>query len=106
MKRHSDKKQYCLNFEADENTEVDRSIYQPNKREASLENDLPEYDLFCKIKIKDLYDSSLIDETSLNLLAKNKKIYLIDFLRMSNNNILQLKGTGKVRFKKLLQLRL
>ncbi len=97
--------QYDLDFAPCETQEENRLDPLPDKRLDPLEKLLPEYDLFRQIKVTHLHDASLISEANLSLLEKNKKIYLIDFLKMSGREIFKLKGVGEIRFNQIVRLK-
>lgn len=62
-----------------------------------LQDILPEYELFSRIKIADLYGVEWIEESLLNALVKNEIEYLTDFLKLKDTSMPHLKGVGGKR---------
>lgn len=111
-KKQKNELQYSLPFDSENETNADlsekdytvaSSIAQIDSRIDKLKEQLPEYTVFCSIKIEHLYAFDLADDILLNVLVKNNKEYLVDFLRMSDTQILSLKGVGKLRIPRLFE---
>lgn len=99
MINKKDNVQYCLDFESDEN----ENTHVPSRPKDQSIDSIPEYESLRKIKVEDLYDSNLISPVLLNILIKNKKTYLIDFLTTSESSMLRWKGAGNIRHDALIQ---
>ncbi len=107
-KKQMNELQYSLPFDYDNDINIDLSERDNHAIPSFTRTDKPkdqisEYEAFSTIKIKDLYASDLADDILLNVLVKNNKVFLVEFLRMSDNQILSLKGVGKLRIPLLLE---
>lgn len=107
-KKQMNELQYSLPFDYDNDINIDLSERDNHAipsftRTDKLKDQISEYEAFSTIKIKDLYASDLADDILLNVLVKNNKVFLVEFLRMSDNQILSLKGVGKLRIPLLLE---
>lgn len=107
-KKQKNEFQYTLPFDYDNEAngdllERDCNIIPSVTQTDKLKDQLPEYEMFSSIKIKYLYTFDLVDNRLLNVLVKNNKEFLVEFLRMSDVQITNLKGVGKLRIPLLLE---
>lgn len=104
MKKQDAGIQYSL-FDATEaiEPEENRSFYPSSK--TTDECCIPDYDTFCLITFKDMEPSGLIDKRIIYAMASNKKEKLIDLLHMTRHAIYQLRGVGKERAERMIQLK-
>lgn len=100
-----DKLQYSLLFDFEEQADYSVQVVRVDDHVSAreqLRNILPDYETFCQIKSSDLYAAEWVDEALLNVLVKNEKEYLIDFLRIKDTRMPDLKGVGQKRVAQLL----
>lgn len=104
MKKQDAGIQYSL-FDVTETIEPEenRSFHQSSR--SIDECSIPEYGTFCLITFKDMEPSGLIDKLIIHAMVSNKKEKLVDLLQMTSHAIHRLRGVGKERATRIIQLK-
>lgn len=69
-----------------------------------VRNRITEYDLFSRMLLLDFLNSGLINNALLNILIENGNEKLVELLYMSSSNFYKLRGVGKSKVSKLIDL--
>lgn len=102
--------QYSLMFGSDDSIFDDKiditggRIFHESLKIQKVRSRMTEYDLFSQMLLVDFLNSGLINNALLNILIDNGKEKLVELLYMSSSNFHRLRGVGKSKVSKLIDL--